>query len=102
MNKADALKLLPELEKQLAEVKAALKQEADWPQWGDKYWYVDAEGEIDSNPWDGDSYDKSCLAMRNCFRTKEEAELHKLRLETLATHPELREYIDEYRRSHAS
>jgi hypothetical protein len=55
----------------------------EWPQKGDEYWCVDGSW-VDSITWRGDDYDKAGFSVGNCFKTKEEAELHKLRLQSMA------------------
>lgn len=51
-----------------------LLQELEWPQWMDKYWYVD---DCYGPEWiymEDDSVDKNRMALGNFYRTKKEAE----------------------------
>ena len=53
-----------------------LLRKAEWPQPGDKYWYVGAGGNILSQNKDRiylDDWDKELEEFGNCFRTKKEA-----------------------------
>lgn len=44
------------------------------PEEGEKYYFVDACGDVMSERWDGDSIDHSRLALGNVYRTREEAQ----------------------------
>lgn len=56
----------------------------DWPQQGDEYWYVVSDGSIEGTTCRDHPGDHGRLALGNVFRTKEEAEDHKLRLMSMA------------------
>lgn len=77
--KIDALKKefadkIAELEKQ---AKAEEKQSKVWkPKEGEKFFYIDADGDVLSYTWEGFD-DDEIYAMGNCFKNKEEAEWEK-------------------------
>ena len=53
-----------------------LLRKAEWPQPGDKYWYVASEGNIFSQYKDRiymDDWDEELEKFGNCFKTKKEA-----------------------------
>lgn len=56
----------------------------EWPQKGDGYYGTDTKGEMFKSTWDDDYWDKERTKMGNCFKTEGEAEMHKLRLESMA------------------
>ena len=63
---------------------AELKSDDDFPQLGQEYWYVDEYGEVEvgwykKNNNVADNY----VSIGNCFKTREEAEKYKLRLESM-------------------
>jgi len=51
---------------------------------GDKYWCLDELNQIHIAYFQNNEYDKARLKLGNAFKTEEEAELHKLRLEAMA------------------
>ena len=55
----------------------------EW-QFGDLHWYVTTTGYILSDRWIGSEEDNDCLRMGHIFKTKKAAEMHKLRLESMA------------------
>ena len=57
--------------------------EKDWPNKGDSYWYVEADGDIVSENWDGIETEIKKLFLGNVFLTKQEAEYHLERLKSL-------------------
>lgn len=65
-------------------IKAKLeeKQKKEWPKGGDEYYFAIA-GEVTDGEWDGGKLDIDRLAMGNCWRTEEEADAYKLRVESL-------------------
>lgn len=77
------------LKQRIAELEQQAKQEQEFPQVEDDYWYVDADAEVMFSVWRGDDYDKGRVSIDNVFKTKEQAEFaaEKLRVEA-----ELREF----------
>ncbi len=75
---------------------AAMKGDGVWrPKHGDDYHFVNYTGGILITVWEDDcDADKTCLAMGNCFRTREQAELH---VRNLRTHQRLREMAGEWK-----
>ena len=53
------------------------------PEKGTQIWYVNGSGIIDSTLYVA-FFDKGFFEMNNCFKTKHEAEMHKLRLMSIA------------------
>ena len=76
-------------ERQMEELRAldaeldAIKSAAQWPNVGDTYWTV-SDGCIDEVEWDGDGMDNNLIAIGNVFRTKAEAEKHRVWLKAVA------------------
>lgn len=68
-----------------AEIKDKDYQELDGEiKVGDEYWYVGNNGEIYIDDYTDYKLDKNRIKFGNAFRTKKQAEYHKLRLESLA------------------
>jgi len=61
------------------------------PKMREEYWCVLSD-ETGQFRWDNDSCDKWYLLIGNCFRTEEEAEFHKKKLETIAKMNEMAEW----------
>ena len=79
-------------------IKEALKifKESDKaPDFGDEYYYIDNDGTVDSENWEGSDLEKEMLAFDNIYKTKEEAEFT---LEQLKVLHELRELADDDRK----
>lgn len=79
--KIDALKKefvdkIAELEKQLVEEQNPKQSKAWKPIEGEKYFFIDADGDVSDYTWEGFD-DEEIYAMGNCFKTKEEAEWEK-------------------------
>ena len=86
MNLQEELKALKE---RIAELEEQVKEEQEFPQFGDDYWYVDSDTEVmDTASYDGE-YDQGRLSIGNIFRTKEEAEFA---VEKLKVEAELRKF----------
>lgn len=51
------------------------EQAKDWPQGGDDYWFIDAEGDVDEDMWssDGLALDTGRKSIGNIYRTEAEA-----------------------------
>ena len=81
MNLQEELKVLKQ---RIAELEELAKEEQEFPQAGDMYWYIDNDGEVMEMEWQGNEYDQGRLSIGNVFKTKEEAEFaaEKLRVET--------------------
>lgn len=54
------------------------------PEEGDEYWVVENAGVITWHSWDNDEIDQDYLSVGNVFKTEEEAQMHKLRLQSMA------------------
>lgn len=63
------------------------------PEYGDWYWYISSDGQVDNCEWVNGPIDLGRYSMGNCFRTKEEARIarEKQKVET-----ELQRYADEH------
>ena len=86
MNVQDELKALKE---RIAELEEQAKQEREFPQFGDDYWYVDSDTDVmDTASYDGE-YDRGRLSIGNVFKTKEQAEFQ---VEKLKVEAELRKF----------
>lgn len=70
-----------------AELKTAIEKiVADitkWPQYGDKFYYVDAYGLVNSQLWVDDYENKNLQQFGNFFKTEEEAEFKAEQLKVL-------------------
>lgn len=84
---------IEELEEQLEELRAkvneleqalSLAKLAEWPQEGDRYWFVTSDGVVSSDLWDNDSTDAGRAEIGNVFRTEEEADFEVQRLRVIA------------------
>jgi hypothetical protein len=67
-------------------------EQSEWPQRGDEYYYIDADGVVEPESWDDSFDDRSVLKFGNCFRTKKEAEFKAEQLKVLH---ELEELADD-------
>ena len=56
-----------------------LDEPKEWPQVGDKYWYVDAKGEVDYYRWTEDGFDIGCQKQNNIYQTENEAKVAVIR-----------------------
>lgn len=82
-------------------VEALKVEEKEFPQDGDEYWYIDDEGYILNEKWDGLDFEEYRLAIGNVFKTKEQAEfaVEKLKMEAELrkfSRPVFKEYEDNY------
>ena len=88
---------IKELENQIEELKMAKIEEPQsrrWkPQIGDDYFYVSSYSEIIENGWDNDNVGNWLFLTGNCFKTKEEAEEHRKKIEYTARY---KNYIEEH------
>ena len=83
------LNRIEELEKELAELKSKVKEGPKFPEYGDIYWCIDAEGIVYVNNFEGIQADRNILEIGNVFKTAEEAEFA---VEKLKVEAELRKY----------
>ena len=78
-----------ELTKKIAELQAQVDAMPDepsgfWkPKYGEKYWSIFSYGIVHSERWTGDDAELYYLSQGNVFRTEEEAQHHKKKLEVL-------------------
>ena len=77
------------LKQRVAELEQQAKQEKEFPQVEDDYWYVLGDAEVIFTVWYGDDYDKGRLSIGNVFKTKEQAEFA---VEKLKVEAELRKF----------
>jgi hypothetical protein len=63
------------------------------PEYGDWYWYISSDGQVDNCEWVNGPIDYGRYSMGNCFRTKEEAGIarEKQKIKT-----ELQRFADEH------
>ena len=83
-----------EREQLLGLVEKAKRTKKIWkPEYGDWYWYISSDGQVDNCEWVNGPMDLGRYAMGNCFRTREEAEFarEKQKIKT-----ELQRYADEH------
>ena len=83
------LNRIEELEKELAELKSKVKEGPKFPEYGDIYWCIDAEGIVYVNTFEGIQADRNILEIGNVFKTKEQADFA---VEKLKVEAELRKY----------
>lgn len=83
------LNRIEELEKELLELKEQVKEQQEFPQVGDTYYYIESNGRIGVFSWNEATFDLQAQEVGNIFHTEEEAEfaVEKLRVEA-----ELRKY----------
>ena len=80
MNLQEELKALKE---RIAELENQAKEEQEFPQVEDDYWYVNGDAETMLAVWYGDDYDKGRLSIDNVFKTRNQVDFvaEKLRVE---------------------
>ena len=86
MNLQEELKALKE---RIAELEGRVKEEQEFPQYNDLYYYIQASGRVDNVYWSEDVTDFQIRGMGNVFRTKEQAEFA---VEKLKVEAELRKF----------
>lgn len=87
MTKIEELnKELDELQAKINEVQKKIEEakQAEWPQRGDKYWYMFGTGEIYDDRWCEGESDRARQSIGNVFKTEEEAEFELERLKVTA------------------
>lgn len=83
-----------EREQLLGLVEKAKRPKKIWkPKYGDWYWYIGSDGQVDNCEWVNGPIDYGRYSMGNCFRTKEEARIarEKQKIKT-----ELQMFADEH------
>ena len=86
MNLQEELKALKQ---RIAELEEQAKQEREFPQFGDDYWYVSITGRIFTSEWDGFTSEKDMFEIGNIYKTKQQAEFA---VEKLKVEAELRKF----------
>lgn len=86
MNVQDEIKALKQ---RIAELEQQVKQEKEFPQDGDEYWYISLFGSILSEDWIGDPSEKRVLEVGNVYKTEQQA---RFALEKLKVEAELRKF----------
>ncbi len=92
MNLQEELKALKQ---RIAELEELVKEEQEFPQKYDFYWYVDDDTEVLGKNWHNNEYDQGRLSIDNIFRTKEKAEFA---VEKLKVEAELRKFSRPFKR----
>lgn len=87
------LNRIEELEKELAELKEQVKEQQEFPQSGDHYWYIFSDGEVLSSEWESFPSEEHMLEVDNIFKTKEQADFV---VEKLKVEAELRSLSDSW------
>ena len=77
------LNRIEELEKELLELKEQVKEQQEFPQSGERYWYSNGGGMVNSCFWKSEQLDLNRYRIGNMFKTEKEAEfaVEKLRVE---------------------
>ena len=86
MNLQEELKAL---KKRIAELEELVKEEREFPQYNDIYYYIKPNGRVDCFNWDEVNYDLEAQGIGNVFKTKEQAEFA---VEKLKVEAELRKF----------
>lgn len=78
------LNRIEELEKELLELKEQVKEQQEFPQSGERYWYSNGGGMVNSCFWKSEQFDLNRYRIGNMFKTEKEAEfaVEKLKVET--------------------
>lgn len=63
------------------------------PEYGDWYWYISSDGQVDNCEWVNGPIDRGRYSMGNCFKTKEEAEFAR---EKQKVKTKLQRFADEH------
>lgn len=83
---AQAEKMQTELDKLKEQIKEMPEENSRWkPRLYGRYYVIEADGKIALRNNHTSSTMESAYAIGNCFESAEEAELHKLRLESMAS-----------------
>ena len=74
-------------------LKAEAQREDKFPQDGDRYWYIDSDGEVFSSEWESFPSEEHMLEVGNIFKTEDEA---YFAVEKLKVDAELRKLSDSW------
>ena len=80
---------LKSLKQRIAELEEPAKEEQEFPQDGDEYWYMSTTGNVYDENWEGFDFEEDALEIGNVFKTKEQAEFA---VEKLKVEAELRKF----------
>ena len=81
LTKIEALSKIKELQAFVEQ----LESEERWePEKGNSYWYISSFGTTTLGTWDEHEADARRFELGNCLETEQEAEYHKLRLQSMA------------------
>lgn len=83
------LNRIEELEKELLELKEQVKEQQEFPQSGERYWYSNGGGMVNSCFWKSEQFDLNRYRIGNMFKTEKEAEIV---VEKLKVEAELRKF----------
>lgn len=83
------LNRIEELEKELLELKEQVKEQQEFPQSGERYWYNNGGGMVNSCFWKSEQLDLNRYRIGNMFKTEKEAEFA---IEKLKVEAELRKF----------
>ena len=86
MNVQDEIKALKE---RIAELEELAKEEQEFPQSGERYWYSNGGGMVNSCFWKSEQFDLNRYRIGNMFKTEEQAEFA---VEKLKVEAELRKF----------
>ena len=78
------------LKQRITELEEQAKEKQEFPQDGDKYWYIKTTGDILHEIWGDFRFEKDMLEIGNVFKTEEEA---KFAVEKLKAEAELRKHL---------
>ena len=87
------LNRIEELEKELLELKEQVKEQQEFPQSGERYWYSNGGGMVNSCFWKSEQFDLNRYRIGNMFKTEKEAEFA---VEKLKVESELRKLSDSW------
>ena len=79
----ELLNRIEELEKELLELKGQVKEQQEFPQSGERYWYNNGGGMVNSCFWKSEQFDLNRYRIGNMFKTEKEAEfaVEKIKVE---------------------
>src|SRR5699024_807554 len=80
MNTQDEIKALKQ---RISELEEQVKEEQEFPQAGDEYWFITDRGMVFDSKFENKKSDRDSLEIGNFFKTKEQAEfaVEKLKVE---------------------
>ena len=85
----ELLNRIEELEKELLELKGQVKEQQEFPQSGERYWYSNGGGMVNSCFWKSEQFDLNRYRIGNMFKTEKQAEFA---VEKLKVEAELRKF----------